>query len=106
MDFWADWCGPCKMIAPSIRNLAETYKGKLIVLKLDLSKPKGNKEFQVLLALRKSNAPEMEQIFNVSTGEYGLPTIVALSKTPVKTNVAVVGTNLTPIKNFVEKEFN
>ncbi len=35
IDFYADWCGPCKMIAPIIEELANTYKGKLNVWKVD-----------------------------------------------------------------------
>lgn len=36
VDFWADWCGPCKMIAPTIEELAEEYEGRLKVCKLDV----------------------------------------------------------------------
>ena len=35
VDFWADWCGPCKMIAPIVDKVADTYKGRLKVVKLD-----------------------------------------------------------------------
>lgn len=35
VDFWAEWCGPCKMIAPIVDELAIQYEGKLRVAKLD-----------------------------------------------------------------------
>ena len=36
VDFWADWCGPCKMIAPTVDELADEYQGRLKVCKLDV----------------------------------------------------------------------
>jgi thioredoxin 1 len=36
VDFWADWCGPCKMIAPYVEEMATEYVGKLKVGKLDV----------------------------------------------------------------------
>ena len=36
VDFWAEWCGPCKMIAPAVHDMAEDYDGKLRVAKLDV----------------------------------------------------------------------
>jgi thioredoxin 1 len=55
VDFWAEWCGPCKMVEPIVEELAKKYEGKLRVGKLDI-------EAQ----------PNVPQLFGVQ----GIPTLI------------------------------
>ena len=41
VDFWATWCGPCKMLAPTIEELAEDYEGRAKVCKVDVDENQG-----------------------------------------------------------------
>ena len=67
IDFWASWCGPCKMIAPIVEELAHDYEGKITVGKVNVDEQ-----------------PELAAAFRVSS----IPTIVVMKKGQV-TNVAV-----------------
>jgi thioredoxin 1 len=59
IDFYADWCGPCNMMAPIFEGLSEEYKGKLSFVKLDTD-----------------NERELSGEFNVM----GIPTLMVMNK--------------------------
>ena len=41
VDFWAEWCGPCRMVAPTLEALATEYAGKVKITKLDVDANQG-----------------------------------------------------------------
>ncbi|MEK9613146.1 MAG: thioredoxin [Flavobacteriaceae bacterium] len=49
VDFWAAWCGPCRMVGPIIEELSNDYKGKAVVGKVDVD---ANQEFAAKYGVR------------------------------------------------------
>lgn len=72
VDFWAEWCGPCKMIAPALDEAAETYEGKIQITKLNVDE---NKDIPVKYGIR--GIPTL-MIFK--NGELAATKVGALSK--------------------------
>ena len=49
LDFWAAWCGPCKMLSPTIKEIAEKYEGKIKVGKINVDdEPDLANQYQVM----------------------------------------------------------
>ena len=67
VDFYASWCGPCKMIAPILEELAEAYAGKMHIYKVDTEKEEklaaifGIRSIPSLLFIPTDGGPMMDQ---------------------------------------------
>jgi thioredoxin 1 len=49
IDCWAEWCGPCRMLAPTIQQLAAEYAGKVLIGKLNVDEnPKTSRKYQLM----------------------------------------------------------
>lgn len=67
IDFYADWCGPCKMVAPILEELSEEYKDRITIYKVDteaeqeLAAVFGIRSIPSLLFIPKNEKPQMAQ---------------------------------------------
>jgi thioredoxin 1 len=65
VDFYADWCGPCKMVAPILKELADEYKGKVDIYKVDTEQEQelagvfGIRSIPSILFIPKTGKPQM-----------------------------------------------
>lgn len=76
VDFWAEWCGPCKMIAPILNDVAEEYAGKLTVAKLNVD--------QNNVSPAKYGVRGIPTLLMFKGGELVATKVGALSKTQLK----------------------
>ncbi len=64
VDFWAEWCGPCRMVSPAVQQIAREYKGRLLTVKVNVDeKPHVAAQYQIqsipTIMLFKNGAPVM-----------------------------------------------
>jgi thioredoxin 1 len=79
VDFWASWCGPCKMIAPHIDELAKEYAGKMKIGKIDVdANPKVATEYGIM---------SIPTIMFFKNGKVSNQVVGALSKLDLKRNI-------------------
>ncbi len=76
VDFWADWCGPCKMINPILEEIASEYVGKLKIAKLNIDE---NKNTPTKYGIRG-----IPTLILVKDGELEATKVGALSKSQLK----------------------
>jgi thioredoxin 1 len=74
VDFWAEWCGPCKMIAPILDEIADEYAGKIKICKVDVdSNSETAAKFNVrgipTLLMFKNGAVEATKVGALSKGQ-------------------------------------
>lgn len=74
VDYWAEWCGPCKMIAPVLEDIADEYDGKLKVCKLNIDEndqtpPKYNIRGIPTLMLFKSGVVDATKVGALSKSQ-------------------------------------
>ena len=74
VDFWAEWCGPCKMIAPILNEIADEYAGKMKICKVDVdSNPETAAKFNVrgipTLLVFKNGTVEATKVGALSKGQ-------------------------------------
>ena len=76
VDFWATWCGPCKMLAPTVSEIADEYEGKVKVCKLDVD--------QAMDIAMSSGVASIPTLILFKDGEIVKKSVGVVSKTEIE----------------------
>ena len=85
VDFWAEWCGPCKMIAPALDELADTYAGKAKIVKVNVDHNRAS--------AMKYHVRSIPMLLLFKNGQVQATQIGAVGKAPVSYTHLTLPTN-------------
>ena len=80
LDFWAEWCGPCRMLAPAIDEIAEEYKGRLKVGKVDTDSARQTALKYSISAIPTIITIKNGQVFQMVRGPRGKVEVKAMAE--------------------------
>ena len=78
VDFWAEWCGPCRMLAPVVSAIAEKYEGRLKVCKVDVDEASDVAEKYMISSIPAVKFFKNGEIVNESIGFVPQPKLEAI----------------------------
>ena len=78
VDFWAEWCGPCKIVGPTVEELAKDYEGKVKIAKMDVDK--------TVTRPRSSASEIFPPLFCLRTAKFSRPLWVRIPRVTLKRN--------------------
>ena len=89
VDFWAEWCTPCKILLPHLKNFEEHYKGNVVVVKINVDKCD----------------EELQEKFDITA----IPSIFFFNKGKILSEQTIIGSNIGDIyanTNLIITQFN